>query len=83
MHVPDPPTTFLVRRPAGSESGTRPRAPGRKSQIAPSRHLSSGANGRRDAIRVRRTSLYDAKGKMRDPSALDHLRALQVDRAGP
>ena len=29
------------------------------------------------------TSLHDAEGEMRDPSALDHLRALQVDRASP
>jgi hypothetical protein len=26
------------------------------------------------------TSLYDAEGKMRHPSALDHPRDLQVDR---
>ena len=32
---------------------------------------------------IRRTSLDDAEGKMRDPSALDHPRALQVDRPGP
>src|SRR5512132_1877904 len=29
-----------------------------------------------------RTSLYDAEGKVRHPSALDHSRALQVDRPG-
>ena len=28
------------------------------------------------------TSLYDAEGKVRHPSALDHPRALQVDRPG-
>lgn len=32
---------------------------------------------------IRRTSLHDAEGKVRDPSALDHPRPLQVDRAGP
>src|SRR5512132_1532979 len=29
---------------------------------------------------IGRTSLYDAEGEMRHPSALDHPRALQVDR---
>jgi hypothetical protein len=28
------------------------------------------------------TSLYDAVGKMRDPSSLDHPAALQLDRLG-
>ena len=28
------------------------------------------------------TSLYDAEGKMRDPSSLDHPGALQFDRIG-
>jgi hypothetical protein len=31
---------------------------------------------------IGRTSLYDAEGEMGHPSALDHPRALQVDRAG-
>src|SRR5689334_8174046 len=31
---------------------------------------------------IGRTSLHDAEGKMRHPSALDHTRALQVDRPG-
>lgn len=32
---------------------------------------------------IGRTSLHDAESKMRDTSALDHPRTLQVDRAGP
>jgi hypothetical protein len=33
--------------------------------------------------RPSRASLDDAVGKVRDPSTLDHPRALQVDRPGP
>jgi hypothetical protein len=36
---------------------------------------------RRTSVRLR-ASLDDAVGKMRDPTALDHPRALQVDRRG-
>jgi hypothetical protein len=32
---------------------------------------------------IERASPWDAEGKMRDPCALDHPCALQVDRPGP
>jgi hypothetical protein len=41
------------------------------------RYTESGLQGDDE---IGRTSLYDAEGKMRHPSALDHPRALQVDR---
>jgi hypothetical protein len=43
------------------------------------RYTESGLQGDDE---IGRTSLYDAEGKMRHPSALDHPRALQVDRPG-
>jgi len=48
--------------------------------------FSAGMSGHeRSAVPADRrghTSLYDAVGKVRHPSALDHPRALQVDRSG-
>jgi hypothetical protein len=43
------------------------------------RYTESGLQGDDE---IGRTSLYDAEGKMRHPSALDHPRTLQVDRPG-